>query len=157
MKVLAFFALIALSGTLAAQSTYRWVDEQGRVHYSDQPPPAQARQAQEVPATGTRPDPVPGYAVRKAAADFPVTLYTAESCTDPCAQARALFTERGVPFTEKPVRSQEDLAAYRRVFGEPDEVPAATIGRLPFRGFEAAAWQRALDQAGYPRKGPSSK
>lgn len=150
-RALALAAFAALSGSLAAQTAYRWVDEHGRVHYSDRPPPAQAREAQQVRVPAARPEPVPAYAVSKAAAAFPVTLYTAQECAEPCAQARALLAARGVPFVEKPIRSEEDLAEYRRVFGQHDAVPTATVGRLPLRGFEARSWQRALDEAGYPR------
>src|SRR5438128_8447392 len=46
------FAIALVSGLLlpvcgAAAQPYRWVDPQGNVHYSDQPPPSQ----QETPAT----------------------------------------------------------------------------------------------------------
>src|SRR5690606_16178480 len=36
-------ALLATTPALLAQTTYRWVDERGIVHYSDQPPPAHVR------------------------------------------------------------------------------------------------------------------
>jgi hypothetical protein len=150
-SVIALIALAALSGAVAAQTAYRWVDEQGKVHYSDQPPPPSARQAEEKHLSAGRPDAVPAYAVSKAAADFPVTLYTAETCAEPCAQARALLAGRGIPYVERIVKTEEDAAGYRRVFGAPDEVPAATVGRRPLRGFEAGAWHVALDEAGYPR------
>jgi len=148
---LVLVALVAVSGTLAAQSAYRWVDEQGRVHYSDQPPPPRARQVEEKRLSAPRPDPTPAYTVSKAAADFPVTLYSAESCAELCARARALLAARGIPYIERIVKTEEDLAAYRQVFGQPDEVPAATVGRKPLRGFEAGAWNHLLDEAGYPR------
>jgi len=148
---IALVALAALSGAVAAQTAYRWVDEQGQVHYSDQPPPPRARQVEEKHLSAGRPDPAPAYAVSKAAADFPVTLYTAEGCAEPCAQARALLAARGIPYSERIMKSEDDLAGYRRVFGTPDEVPAATVGRRPLRGFEAGVWHVALDEAGYPR------
>ncbi len=144
--------LAALAGAAAADSvTWRWVDAAGVVHYSDQPPPPGAQQVEQVRLSSGRADAVPGYATRKAAEDFPVTLYTAENCVELCAKARDFLVARGIPFTERIMRSEEDLAEFRRVFGPPDEVPAATVGRQPLRGFEAGAWQRLLDDVGYPR------
>ncbi|MCL6555446.1 MAG: DUF4124 domain-containing protein [Burkholderiales bacterium] len=50
MKVLLPLLLaLALPGLAAAQ-LYRWVDAQGRVHYSDTPPPAGARTSKSLPA-----------------------------------------------------------------------------------------------------------
>jgi hypothetical protein len=94
---------------------------------------------------------VPAYAVRRAAADFPVTLYTAATCTTPCATARQFLAARGIPFAEKAVASDSDLAAYRQRFGAPDEVPALAVGELTTKGFEAGRWNGLLDQAGYPK------
>ncbi|MDT8408756.1 MAG: DUF4124 domain-containing protein [Wenzhouxiangellaceae bacterium] len=37
-NLLLILALIALSTTLAAQSFYKWVDDQGTVHFSSEPP-----------------------------------------------------------------------------------------------------------------------
>ena len=45
-RYIAFFVLLvwaALSSTLAEGRTYRWVDANGVVHYSDQPPPESTR------------------------------------------------------------------------------------------------------------------
>lgn len=43
MRILLFAALLAAGGPLAAQDTaYRWVDEDGVTHFSDQPPPGEA-------------------------------------------------------------------------------------------------------------------
>ena len=44
--------LLAASGGTSAQDMYRWVDAQGKVHYSDQPPPADAREFKSLNPSG---------------------------------------------------------------------------------------------------------
>lgn len=44
MKWIATLALLALALPAWGADMYKWVDENGKVHYSDRPPPANARQ-----------------------------------------------------------------------------------------------------------------
>ncbi len=138
------------SGDVSAQKTYRWVDEQGQVHYTDQPPPSTAKKTEVKNYNPGGADNTPGFAVRKAAENFPVVLYSSNDCGDLCASARDLLKKRGIPFSERKISTQEDFAAYREQFGTPEEVPAVTIGRLTRKGFESESWNRMLDDAGYP-------
>lgn len=130
--------------------TYRWVDQRGQVHYADRPPSdagkAAVKQFGDAPA-----DTAPAYAVRKAAADFPVELYTSESCGGLCDEARGFLAQRGVPYTERKLANEADVEAYRTRFDAPEEVPAISVGRRTDRGFEPGRWTRMLDSAGYPR------
>ena len=48
MKWIATLALLALALPAWAAEMYKWVDETGKVHYSDRPPPANARQQQTI-------------------------------------------------------------------------------------------------------------
>jgi hypothetical protein len=150
----ALLVLAALSASVIAQTTYRWVDDQGKVHFSDQPPPQKIKKVEERKYGADAADLTLSYTVRKAAADFPVTLYTAADCGEPCDSARQLLSARGVPFSEKLIKTEAEVTEYRKVFGGPDEVPAVTIGPFPRRGFEKGAWTRLLDDAGYPRTPP---
>lgn len=146
----ATMALLAAAAAFA-QGTYRWVDADGQVHYSDQPPPADARKVEEKHYSANRADTVLPYTLRKLSADFPVTLYTAENCHAPCADARRLLAQRGVPFAEKVIKTEGDVAAYRQRFGTPDTVPALTVGRQTAKGFAAEPWNALLDSVGYPK------
>lgn len=143
---------LAVIPTVSAQTTYRWLDSSGRVHYSDQPPPADARKAMEkwlggnVIGTSEL-----GYEARKAAEAFPVTLYVPEPCSAACQDGRALLRARGVPYTERAVRSEADAEALARAFGSRDAMlPSLTVGPQKLRGLDADAWNRALDAARYP-------
>jgi len=144
-------AVAAGIGAARAAEMYRWVDEAGRVHYSDQPPPPEAR-TPEIRRLGDKPtaSTLP-YAVREAVRQFPVTVYTAEGCGQSCKQAAAYLTRRGVPFTEKDARTAENADVVMSHTGGKLEVPLMIVGRSAVRGYEESAWAAALDAAGYPR------
>jgi glutaredoxin len=144
-------AVAAGVGAARAAGMYRWVDEAGQVHYSDQLPPPQARNLErrrlgDKPGDSTLP-----YTLREAVRQFPVTLYTAEGCGQGCTQAVAYLTRRGVPFTEKDARIAENADVVLSHTGGKLEVPLMIIGRSAVRGFEESTWAATLDAAGYPR------
>jgi glutaredoxin len=142
--------LMVVVGTLHAGELYRWVDENGRVHYTDQPPPPQARNAQRK-QLGNRPGegPVP-FALQQAMKNFPVTLYVAEGCGEGCKAAVAYLNKRGVPFTQKDAQQEANATALMALTGGKLEVPVATVGSNVLRGYEESAWKTTLDAAGYP-------
>lgn len=135
-----------------AQTTYRWTDKDGRTHYSDQPPPSDARNVQkktlggqylEVGATS--------FGLQKAAQEFPVTLYVTADCGTECRVGRELLQKRGVPFAEKMVRSYEDGEMLKKLAGGELLVPVIAVGSLVQKGFEEGTWHKLLDDAGYPK------
>jgi glutaredoxin len=145
-----------LFATAVAAQAYRWVDKDGKVHYSQTPPPpSQATSIQKRSAGGSVVDSGPQlpYATREAAKAHPVTLFTAEVCTDACRDARALLSQRGVPFREVAVADEQSRAELKRVAGG-DEVPVLVVGKQVTKGYLADTWHTALDSAGYPRSGP---
>ena len=84
------------------------------------------------------------------AARFPVTLYTSTDCA-PCETGRKLLQQRGVPYSERSVSSDDDIAALQRLTSG-RSVPTLTVGAQALRGFLEADWQGTLDLAGYPRE-----
>jgi glutaredoxin len=152
--------LIALGGAAllfaaaASAQLYRWVDKDGKVHYTDTPPPASATQGARLRPGGSVTDggALP-YATQQAVKNFPVTIYTAENCKEACADARKLLQTRGVPFREVAVADEKTREDLKQVSGG-DEVPVMTVGRSVTKGFGADSWHLALDAAGYPRSGP---
>lgn len=162
--LLAAVPVLILAAAAAQAQTYRWVDEKGRVQYSDTPPakakaapkpvPGATAPASPAPATSA-PDagggPVP-FAVQRAMNDFPVTLYSAENCNEGCTRARDLLNQRGVPFTEIVVTTPDQLAKLKTATGG-GSVPAMTVGSQAVAGFEQGAYDALLDSAGYPAAG----
>jgi hypothetical protein len=142
--------LIAAANPALAGDLYRWVDENGTVHYSDQPPPPQARSA-ERKRLGDRPGQGPvSYALQQALKNFPVTLYVSDDCGEPCQAAASYLNRRGVPFTQKDARQEANANALMALTGGKLEVPVATVGSSLLRGYEESAWKATLDAAGYP-------
>jgi glutaredoxin len=132
---------------------YRWTDEQGRVHVTDTPPPASARNVQR--KSGSLPgeaQPQMPFELMQATRDFPVTLYTSPGCKDPCAAARAALNKRGVPFKEVQVWDEPSNEELKRVSGGND-VPTLTVGRSVHRGYAQQPYDALLDSARYPRAG----
>ncbi len=142
---------LALSSLTVSAETYRWVDPQGRTVISDSPPPGRARDVSKSGGAANT-DSLP-YAVRVAAENYPVTLYTSADCTKDCKDARDLLNSRGVPFAERMVQKQEDVDELKQRVGD-FFVPALKVGKQSFRGFEAGAWNNLLDLAGYPKTAP---
>jgi glutaredoxin len=157
IKFAAVGALVALaSGTFSsfsqAQPVYRIVGPDGKVTFSDKPPPA----ASNAKVTAAGADGARGVAtaslpfeLRKVAGQYPVTLYSGDNC-GPCASARSLLTTRGVPFTEKTVSTNDDAQALQRISGD-NSLPFLTIGSQQLKGFSDAEWTQFLDAAGYPK------
>ena len=151
MRYLLMLCLALASASVVAE-TYRWVDQAGRTVISDTPPPGRRLSAAKAGASAADDDGLP-FAVKRAAENFPVTLYTSADCTTQCKDGRDLLNSRGVPFAEKMLQSQEDVAELKQLVGDAF-VPALKVGKQSFRGFEAGAWNNLLDLAGYPKSAP---
>lgn len=136
-----------------AQAVYRSVGSDGKVTFSDIPPPSVVGKA--TPTVNLL---VPGQAeqtnlpleVRQASAKFPVTLYASSACA-PCDSGRNLLINRGVPFAEKTVTTAEDAEALQKLSGT-GSLPFLTIGGQHVSGFLASEWTQYLNAAGYPEQ-----
>ena len=147
IKLVVSLAIITPAiGPSYAQQVYKSVDKNGRVTYSEVPP---------LPGSG---DKLTGdsaasvslpYALQQVVSRYPVTLYTTADC-GPCINARLMLTQRGVPFTERTVSSNEDLTAYKRLNSD-NNFPLATIAAQQLKGYEESEWTKYLDAAGYPK------
>jgi len=147
--------LLAVAGLIAlpafGQGVYRIVGPNGRVTYSDQPPPANT-QARPVTGAGTpaaaSPTAALPFALRQTSSRYPVTLYTSAEC-NPCRSGMAYLERRGIPFTERTVETNADIQALQRLSGM-TSLPLLTVGNQQLRGFSEAEWKQYLDAAGYP-------
>src|SRR3990172_173607 len=145
---LVFMFLYAQAGEL-----YRWVDNSGRVYYGDLPP-ADAVNVEVMKATRSDvPNEYIPYESRKAQQNFPVVLYVALSCGELCTQARSLLSKRGIPYSEKMVRSKEEIDDFKRLTGS-EIVPTLAVGKTILKVFQPERWHGELDIAGYPKIAP---
>jgi glutaredoxin len=150
-------AIALLLGTLfspavSAQGVYRVVGPDGKVTYSDQPPPAnaKARPVDGASASAASSGSLPAE-LRQATGRYPVTLYAAASDCTPCDNGRNFLTARGIPFTEKTVSSSDDIAAFKRLSGA-SSLPMLAVGSQHLKGYSESEWNQYLDAAGYPKK-----
>jgi len=125
--------LILLSMLLALPASagvYKWTDAQGRIQYSDTPPPAaMATQLKLQSYTG------PVQVGRAIGADSGVTLYTTEWC-GVCKRAKAFLKQNGVPFREWDVEKTDyGSVKFKQLGGS--GVPLITVGAEKMMGFDA--------------------
>jgi glutaredoxin len=114
----------------AYAGVYKWTDAQGRIQYSDAPPPAaKTTQLKLQSFTG------PVQVSQAIGADGGVTIYTTEWC-GVCKRAKAFFRQNGVPFREWDVeKSDYGELKFRQLGGS--GVPVITVGAEKMMGFDA--------------------
>jgi glutaredoxin len=139
---------------VAAHATYKWVGADGKITYSDTPPPNEGkllRGPNGVPPVAViESDSALPYALKQAVAKYPVVLYSANDCV-PCKMAREALTKRGIPFSEKLVTNGNDAEQFKKLGFTDVTLPSLTVGKEKSVGFETSAYDRLLDAAGYPR------
>jgi hypothetical protein len=153
-SVLALLALVvAMAATAQTQQVYRYVDPEGRVVYSDKPPPPNAREAQAKRVGQNMIETSElSYSEVMAQERFPVTLYTF-GCGTVCDTASALLNKRGVPHTVVDVGQSAGADKLKRLTGGLD-APALQVGDQYATGYNEARWQNLLNDAGYPKTPP---
>lgn len=150
--------MVAIAATVltpeATAQLYKWVDKDGRVQYSDQPPPPDIKNVEQKKLGGigqaAAGSDLP-VAVREAQRRNPVTLYTSTDCGELCVQGRNLLVARGVPYSEKNVSGDKAAMDELVKAAGQAQVPLLMVGANSLKGFETSAWQGALDGGGYPR------
>jgi len=145
---LSLLITLLLSANVHAQ-LYKWVAPDGKVSYSDTPPPSSAKkvEAKTLAIGGPSTTGLP-FELAQAVKSSPVTLYTTEKC-EACTDTRNLLNTRGVPYTEKTVNNNDEIARLKQVGGD-KKLPFATIGSQKQSGFNSDLWDTALTSAGYP-------
>ena len=150
MIALRFLLLVLLvASTPAGAGVYKWTDAQGRVHYSDSPPPEAKAQQVKV-----RINSIQGPAVVSTVRDTPaakakekVRIYTAVWCGY-CKKAKAHLATRGVPYDEVDVEASErGRSEFTQLGGR--GVPVILVGNQRMDGFDASGLDAMLAGAGW--------
>jgi glutaredoxin len=153
ISVVFIMAIAAVPVYVSAQQMYRIVGPDGRITFSDQPPPPSDNAKVTTGRGGSFNESSGGgalpFELRTIAQRFPVTIYTSKDCA-PCDTARNLLRNRGVPFTERTIESPDDADSLKRISGD-TSMPFATIGSQQLKGFSDVEWTQFLDAAGYPK------
>lgn len=140
-------ALLLCAAGAGAQM-FKWTDAKGVVHFSDQPPAGKDSKVElKSYASGVNRVELP-YSLAEAARTNPVTLYTTADC-EACDQGRAMLRQRGIPFAEKTVNSNDDQQKLKDA-GSAGQLPLLLVGSNQRIGFESGGWNQALTEAAYP-------
>ena len=152
MKTL-LIAAILLCATAAVMAQFKVVAPDGTVTYTDRPsapPGSKVVQVGRESAAAASPQIALPYDLRQIVDRFPVTLYTTGDCA-PCDNGRRLLQQRGIPYAERSVQSDEDQAVLQQLSGA-RTVPVLAVGGQLSRGWLESEWQANLDLAGYPQQ-----
>lgn len=145
--------LLLVLPMLAAQgATYKWIDADGRVNYGDRPPEGVNPQQVALPTrpiqdTGEAALPLP---LRNVTARHPVILYSTNPC-GACDLARSHLVRRGIPHSERTIRTAQDLDAFGKLGFTGMALPVVLVGRERLNGYDAERLDRFLDTVGYPK------
>jgi glutaredoxin len=143
--------LVAAAAPLSADM-YKWTDENGKVHYSDSPPPGKKAKKLDLKVNSISGPPVisafPATAkpATSTAAAAKVTLYTTTWCGY-CKRAKAYMQARGTPFREIDVEATEQGQAEFRAIGGRG-VPVILVGSQRMDGYSQESLDAILKQAG---------
>ncbi|WP_220338371.1 glutaredoxin family protein [Wenzhouxiangella sediminis] len=142
-KLLAVWVVLACS--LADAQVYRWVDEDGNLHFSDRKPVEESSEELDIEpinsytAVEIQPAPQPtdeGHRPR-------VIMYATDWCPY-CAKARQYFADNGIRYTEYDI--DEDPAARRRYEAmDATGVPVILVGDTRINGFSVKGFERVYE------------
>lgn len=146
--------LVLAAAAAPAWAQYKVVGPDGRVTYTDRPPADASFKVLDMGRRASAPPPPAGPplppALQRLNERYPVVLFAAGECP-PCDAGRQLLQQRGVPYKEWRVVTQQDISALERSVGG-RTLPALTVGGQALQGFAPADWTSYLDAAGYPRE-----
>jgi glutaredoxin-like YruB-family protein len=152
--------LLLLTSAAGAGSIYKWVDDQGVTHYSDQAPEAnqvvegavETRQGVAGSSPVSPPPPAktanPPETMQPPAArerkDVTVEIYTTSWCRY-CRDAKNYFQSRGIVFKEYDIEKDRKAARRHKRYNPRGGVPVTVINGRPIVGFAPAAFAQALN------------
>jgi glutaredoxin len=142
-RLIILLALLISAPGLHAE-IYKWVDEQGQVHYSDQKPedrpvteiPMETRSYQEISYGTVEVD------TRKVAPEARVVMLSASWCGS-CKKAKQYFRRNGIPFLEYDIeKSSRGKRLYEQLGAT--GVPVILVGKKRMNGFTEAGFERLI-------------
>ncbi|MGH6690409.1 MAG: DUF4124 domain-containing protein [Gammaproteobacteria bacterium] len=132
----------------AAAAVYKWTDADGRIHYSDSPPPDRKAAKVEIKVNSiSGPAVVSTVKGSPPAAQERVRIYTTTWCGY-CKKAKAQLVARSVAFDEIDVEASDSA---RREFASLGGrgVPVILVGSQRMDGYDAGRLDAMLQSVGY--------
>lgn len=147
-KATAIVATLLLLPLPLVADLYKWTDENGKVHYSDSPPPGKKAKKLDLKINSISGPPVVSSLGNSTAATSAskVKLYTTTWCGY-CKKAKAYLQARGTPFQEIDVEnSAQGQSEFRTLGGR--GVPVILVGNQRMDGYSEGGLEGLLKQAG---------
>ena len=144
-----FCCFYSLFLTAQAAEIYRWVDERGKVHYTDRPPPQQQTDKLTIKVKSYDQaeivEKLQNYRTylskdTQKLDNNTVIMYSTSWCPH-CKRARQYFTQNNIPFREYDIeKSDKARRDYERLNGK--GVPVILVGKRRMNGFSVAGFER---------------
>ena len=145
-KIIVACALLACIPA-SAQQIHRWVDADGRVQYSDKPPPGVKSRPLQSRISSYAGTPVVSGTASAGATRPEVKMYSTDWCGY-CRQAKAFFGRQGIRYTELDVeKSPAARDEYQRMGAR--GVPVILVGTQRMNGYSEESLAQMLKAAGY--------
>lgn len=158
IKAVAIFAMCANFSTQAFAQMYKWVDDQGRTHYSESPPPPQYQsleiKGEVIEMTSEIPD-IEFYQPPKSIREKPlprlrkgeVWMFTTPTCGY-CFRAKDYFRLKQLTYRELDITTNEEYRHWFKQFGGRG-VPFTIVGAAgaphKISGFSEARFDQYFD------------
>lgn len=144
-----FISVIILLLAVSAHSeVHKWVDNQGRVHYSDEKPNDQDSEVLEIiePMTFEHtsvydvPDFLGFFSTPEQAGKKRVVMYSTERCGY-CKKAKRYFESNNIAYKEKDInKSKQYRKEWNKLGGS--GVPVILVGKKKIHGFDLKTFER---------------
>lgn len=136
-------AFLALLAAPVPAEVYRWVDDNGQVHFDDRPRAESEKIELDVrTVTTVTVDYLDEWRLEDAApAGDRLVMYSTQWCGY-CKKARRYFRAEGIPFTEKDIEASQQARAEYQKLGGTGGVPLIVQGRRTMQGFNARRFDR---------------
>ena len=143
VAALLFAGVLLVCPEAPADQVYRWVDDTGKVHFSDRPPAGDPTSNVEIKSYRGSPE-ISSVPAESVAAQ--VTMFTTTWCGY-CKRARAYLNKMGIPFVEYDVEHDEfGKRQYKKLNGR--GVPVILVGDQRMNGFSVPSLEKLLRNAG---------
>ena len=153
---------LVLFGTGSATEIYKWIDENGAIHFHQSPPenikqpvtikrlPTYQDNYRDNENTAWKKSPANTSSnsptnTRETYREADVELYVTSWCPY-CKKASEFFRSRGIPFTEFDIEKDKRAARRKKRLTKENGVPFAIINGQPIHGFKRSAYERALNE-----------
>ena len=136
------FKLILLTATIAlplvaSAQVYKWVDENGKTHFSDQPPAKNTANQVELPTING----MKQVEYTPSDTEKRVVMYSTQWCGY-CRKAREYFKDKKIRYKEKDIeKSSRAKKEYDRLKGS--GVPLIMVGKNKIQGFDLGKFEDA--------------